>query len=158
HHEHGHDCSCHHSAGSLENQNILGKIEQILDITQHELFEIGRFLVIGAMIAATMQTFIPQSVLLGISKGPVLSVLVMIALAVILSICSTVDAFVALGFINIFSTGSILAFLVFGPMVDIKSVLMFSGVFKPRAIVYMVLIPLLLTILISISINILQAG
>ncbi|MBK8619252.1 MAG: permease [Anaerolineales bacterium] len=50
-----------------------------------------------------------------------MSVLVMLGLAILLSICPKVDAFVALGFMGTFSFGSVLSFLVFGPMVDIKA-------------------------------------
>jgi Predicted permeases len=78
---------------------------------------------------------------------------VMISLAVLLSICSTVDSFIALSFLGSFSTPSILAFLLYGPMVDIKSMLMFTHVFKPRAVLYLLLIPLVLTIMISVSLN-----
>jgi hypothetical protein len=100
-----------------------------------------------------MQTLIPQSALLTVSAGPVVSVLTLIALAVILSICSTVDAFIALAFAGTFTTGSILAFLVFGPMVDIKSTLMFLGVFRRRTVTYLILLPLLMTILAGVVIN-----
>ncbi len=118
-----------------------------------EFFEIGRYLVMGGLIAAGLQAFIPQTILLGIGKGPVLSVLVMMGLAILLSICSTVDSFVALGFIGVFSTGSVLGFLLYGPMVDIKSMLMFSRVFRPRTIIYMVVIPFMLVLLICVSLN-----
>jgi len=77
----------------------------------------------------------------------------MICMAVLLSICSTVDAFIALAFVGLFSSGSILAFLVFGPMVDIKSTLMFLRVFKTRSVIYLILIPLLLTLIASIFMN-----
>jgi uncharacterized membrane protein YraQ (UPF0718 family) len=113
----------------------------------------GRYLVVGAMLAAGLQTFIPQSSLLAIGNGPVLSVLVMLALAVLLSICSTVDAFVALGFVGTFSFGSILSFLVFGPMVDIKSTLMYLQVFRRKPVAYLVLIPLLSSLLAGIAFN-----
>jgi uncharacterized protein len=79
-------------------------------------------------------------------------------LAVILSICSTVDAFVALGFANTFSMGSILSFLTFGPMVDIKSIFMLLHVFRKRTVLYLVLIPLLLSILAGLMINYYIAG
>lgn len=130
------------------------RFRQVITITIDEFFEMGRFLVLGAMMAALMQTFIPQTVLLGIGSGPVISVLVMIALAVLLSICSTVDAFLALAFVGTFSTGSILAFLVFGPMVDIKSALMFMRVFRRRTVLYIILLPLLATIFLTVGINI----
>ena len=68
-------------------------------------------------------------------------------LAFVLSVCSTVDAFLSLAFVSTFTTGSILSFLVFGPMVDIKSTLMFLGVFKRRYVVYLILLPFLLSLL-----------
>jgi hypothetical protein len=100
-----------------------------------------------------LQTFIPQSALLAIGSGPILSVLVMLTLAALLSICSTVDSFVALGFVGTFSFGSVLSFLVFGPMVDIKSVMMYMQVFKRRAVFYIVVIPFLLSLLSGLWFN-----
>jgi hypothetical protein len=75
------------------------------------------------------------------------------ALAFILSVCSTVDAFLALAFAGTFTTGSVLAFLVFGPMVDIKSSLMFLSIFPRRAVAYLILLPLMLALLMGIGWN-----
>ena len=129
------------------------KMRQAVVIAADEFFEMGRYLIIGAMLAAAMQTFISQSALLTIGSGPLLSVLVMLALAFVLSICSTVDAFVALGFVSSFSFGAVLSFLVFGPMVDIKSIMMYRQVFKPRAVLYLVLLPLLMSLLSGLVFN-----
>jgi uncharacterized protein len=129
------------------------KLRQVLTIALDEFFEMGRYLVIGATLAAAMQTFIPQNLLVAIGQGPIISVVAMMALAVLLSICSTVDSFVALGFVGIFSPGAILAFLVFGPMVDIKSILMYARVFQPRALIYIILLPLLTSLLAGILVN-----
>lgn len=147
---HAHQHEGHDHKELLTN---IQKIRQVFQIALDEFFEIGRYLILGGLIAAGLQAFIPQTFLLGIGKGPVLSVLVMMGLAILLSICSTVDSFVALGFIGIFSTGSVLGFLLYGPMVDIKSILMFSRVFRPRALIYMVIIPFLLVLLICVSLN-----
>lgn len=130
-----------------------GKIQQALLICADEFFEMGRYLIIGAMLAAGLQTFIPQSSLLAVGSGPILSVIVMMVLAIILSICSTVDAFVALGFVGTFSFGSILSFLVFGPMVDIKSTLMYLQVFRRKPVAYLILIPFLMSLLVGIVFN-----
>ena len=129
------------------------RIRQALVVAVDEFFEMGRFLVIGALLAALMQTIVRQAALVEIGQGPVLSVLAMTALAVLLSICSTVDAFIALAFTGTFASGGLLAFLVFGPMVDIKSILMFFTVFKPRTVAYLVIVPLLLTLIATIFIN-----
>ncbi|MBE2182629.1 MAG: permease [Anaerolineae bacterium] len=118
-----------------------------------DFFDMGRYLIIGSMLAAAMQTFIPQEAMATLGSGPVTSVLVMQALAFLLSVCSTVDAFLSLAFVNTFTPGSIMAFLTFGPMVDIKSMLMFAGVFKPRVVAYLIILPFLLTLLIGVWIN-----
>jgi uncharacterized membrane protein YraQ (UPF0718 family) len=148
--DHDHEC---HPIHSTQAMNLPVKIKQVFLVAQGEFFEMGRFLVIGALIASTMQTFIPQDRLTAFAQGPVLSVLGMMVLAVILSICSTVDSFIALGFVNTFTLGSILGFLVFGPMVDIKSALMYWRVFKGRAPFYLILIPFLLSLLGGVVIN-----
>lgn len=128
-------------------------LRDALAMAGNEYFEMGRYLVIGTLLAAGMQTLISQEVLLALGRGPVVSVLVMQALAFLLSVCSTVDAFLALAFVGSFTTGSILAFLSFGPMVDIKSTLMFVGVFQKKIVLYLILLPLLLTMLIGIWLN-----
>jgi uncharacterized membrane protein YraQ (UPF0718 family) len=132
---------------------LFRRVRSALLVASDEFFEMGRYLIIGAMLAALMQTFIPQTALLELGQGPFTSILVMIALAVILSICSTVDAFVSLAFVGTFMNGSILAFLVFGPMVDIKSTLMFLQVFRKKTVVYLILLPLLMTILAAVYLN-----
>ncbi len=128
-------------------------LPRVLEIAVDEFFEMGRFLVLGSLIAALVQTVVPQTLLLQVSNGPVISVLAMMALAVVLSICSTVDAFIALAFANTFSLGSVLAFLVFGPMVDFKSTLLFLQVFKPKAVLYLILLPMVMVILFAVFMN-----
>lgn len=118
-----------------------------------EFYEMGRYLILGSLLAAALQTLVSQDVLLALGRGPVISVIVMQLLAFVLSVCSTVDSFLALAFTGTFTTGSILAFLVFGPMVDIKSTMMFLGVFKPRVVLYLILLPFLMTLLIGVWVN-----
>ena len=113
----------------------------------------GRYLIIGSLLAAGMQTVLSQEVLLSLGQGPVISVLVMNALAFVLSVCSTVDAFLALAFAGTFTMGSILSFLTFGPMVDIKSMLMFMGVFRARVVVYLVVLPFLMATAAAVWLN-----
>ncbi len=141
------------AAHRVKRPALLPGFRQALEHATGEFFEMGRYLIIGSLLAATMQTFISQEVLLALGRGPVVSVLVMQALAFILSVCSTVDAFLALAFVGTFTGGSILAFLTFGPMVDIKSTLMFLGVFKRKTVAYLILLPLLMTMLIGIWTN-----
>src|SRR5258708_6209733 len=126
---------------------------QALKLAGDEFFEMGRYLVIGAFLASVMQTFISQDSLKALATNPVNSVLVMAGLAFLLSVCSTVDAFLALSFARTFTTGSILTFLTFGPMVDIKITNIYLSVFKRRTVAYMVILPFLISVLIGIWLN-----
>lgn len=94
----------------------------------HDLTHAGGFLVIGAMVASVINVLLPGRILDAVAANPVLSVLVLATLAVVLSICSEADAFVAASFTQ-FSPTAQLAFLVVGPMVDIKLVSMQAGFF-----------------------------
>ena len=145
--------SKHSNHRHTHHESLPGRIVAALQFAGEDFFDMVRYLIAGSLAAAAMQTLVPQSALLAVGSGPVISVLVTMLLAFVLSICSTVDAFIALSFANTFTTGSVLAFLVFGPMVDIKSSLMFLGVFKRRAVLYLILLPLVLSLLAGVAIN-----
>lgn len=145
------DDHCHHPHGAAASRSQL--LWQALAAGGDDFLDMARYLIAGSMLAAGMQTLVPQSALLALGAGPLASVLVMMVLAFVLSVCSTVDAFLALAFVNTFTPASVLAFLVFGPMVDIKSSLMFLGVFRRRTVMYLILLPLMLTMLITIYLN-----
>ena len=125
----------------------------MFDVAVDEFFEMGRFLVIGSLLAAGMQTLVSQDALIGLGQGTFSSVIIMQAMAFILSVCSTVDAFLALAFTGVFTTGSILTFLTFGPMVDIKTTTMFLGIFKRRTVVMLTVMPFVLTAITGVALN-----
>jgi uncharacterized membrane protein YraQ (UPF0718 family) len=85
----------------------------------HDFLHAGGFLVIGALAAAVMNVAMPTAWMQAIADHAVISVIVLALLAVVLSICSEADAFVAASFTS-FSLTARLAFLVVGPMVDLK--------------------------------------
>ncbi len=119
-----------------------------------EFLEMAQFLAIGCFLAAGMQVLIPQSALMVWGNHPVYSVVAMMTLAFVLSICSTVDAFVSLAFVTTFMPGAVFAFLVFGPMVDIKNLVLFRQVYRPRAVAYLIVLPLLFTAVFAIAHNV----
>jgi uncharacterized membrane protein YraQ (UPF0718 family) len=98
---------------------------------RHDMTQAGGFLVIGALTAATMNVAVPPGWLHAVAGQPVLSVLALALLAVVLSICSEADAFVAASLTQ-FSLTARLAFLVVGPMVDLKLFAMQAGAFGRR--------------------------
>ena len=136
-----------------EEPLMRAKLMGALGIAGDEFFEMGRFLIFGSILAALMQTLVPQESLLALGTGPIFSVVFMQILAYVLSVCSTVDSFLALAFVNAFTTGAIVSFLSFGPMVDIKSTLMFTGVFRRRIVLYLILLPFVMNLLAGTMIN-----
>ena len=147
----GDECAHDHALGE---PGLRAKLFSAMQIGADDFFEMGRFLILGSGLAALLQTFVPQDNLLALGSGPIMSVLFMQILAFLLSVCSTVDSFLALAFVNTFSTGAIISFLSFGPMVDIKSTLMFTGVFRRKIVLYLVLLPFVLNLLAGVVINV----
>jgi uncharacterized membrane protein YraQ (UPF0718 family) len=98
---------------------------------QHDLIQTGGYLVLGAMIAAGVNTFVPRSLLTSIGSHPVLGVLALAAFAFIVALCSQTDAFVAAS-LTAFSPTARLVFLVVGPAMDIKLATLEAGVFGRR--------------------------
>lgn len=95
---------------------------------------VGHYLVIGAFIAALAQTFVSRSLLLDLTTLPVVSVLLMSALAVLLNLCSEADAFIAASFRGLLPMPAQMAFMLTGPMFDLKLLLMYQVLFRRRAI------------------------
>jgi uncharacterized protein len=98
---------------------------------RHDLLNAGGFLVVGAVTAATLQTVVPRRVIDSFAGAGWWSVLALATLAVLLAICSEADAFVAAS-LRQFSPQAQLAFLVVGPMVDVKLVALQAGTFGRR--------------------------
>ena len=94
-----------------------------------DFFFMGRYLVLGASVAAALQTFVPQSIMGTVAGTPFIDLIALMGLAFLLSLCSESDAFVAASFVQ-FGIGPQLAFLVFGPMVDTKLGFLYSGTFN----------------------------
>ncbi|MGH2693588.1 MAG: permease [Actinomycetota bacterium] len=89
----------------------------------------GKFVVVGAALAAGLQTIVPQSIVSGVARTPLVGSLALMGIAYVLSLCSEADAFVAVSFIQ-FPLSSQLAFLVFGPMVDVKLSFLYGATFR----------------------------
>ncbi|SDT18303.1 hypothetical protein SAMN05444162_3343 [Paenibacillaceae bacterium GAS479] len=99
-----------------------------------EFFDMGKYLVMGAVLAALFQTTVSRAFLEELGGNQLLSHLFLMGLAFLLSLCSTSDAFVAASFSGSFENGALLAFLVFGPMIDLKSTLLLLASFRTRVV------------------------
>ena len=97
--------------------------------TGNDFLFMGRYLLLGAAAAAMVQTFLPASFVSRVAGTPVLDIVVMMGLATVLSLCSESDAFVAASFVQ-FGPAAQLAFLVSGPMIDLKLGALYAGTFR----------------------------
>lgn len=145
-HDHGH----HHAHGPASIQEKVGRVGTQASA---EFVTMMQVLLIGAAIAAATQVLIPRTAITGLGSGVVLGVVAMMSLAFVLSICSTVDAFFALSYSNIFPTPALLAFLVFGPMLSMKGVAMLLTAFRPRVVLALVAVTVELILLSALVLN-----
>ncbi|MFJ2504082.1 MULTISPECIES: permease [Microbacterium] len=120
-----------------------------------ELRAVMPALVIGSALAGAVQVLIPREWLLAIGSNPVLSIVAMMILAMTVAICSNVDAFFALSFASTFSSGAIVAFLLVGPLVDVKMLALMRTTFTTRTLVGIVGIVLASAFAIGIGVNVL---
>ncbi|MEO0708024.1 MAG: permease [Cyanobacteria bacterium J06649_5] len=134
-------------------QPVASKLSLAIDNMVRELRELGAVLILGSAIAATVQVAVPRDLILNLGQGMVSSILAMMILAAVVSICSTVDSFFALSFASTFTSGSLLAFLIFGPMIDLKNIGLLLTVFKGRAVFYLFALAGLMSFAAALAVN-----
>ena len=147
---------------------LTGRFLDTCDVVAHETGSRGRrsiaqfvvelravmpALVIGSALAGAVQVLIPRDMLLAIGANPVLSIVAMMALAMTVAICSNVDAFFALSFASTFSSGSLIVFLLVGPLVDVKMLALMRTTFTTRTLAGIVAVVLLAAFAIGIGVN-----
>lgn len=120
-----------------------------------ELRAVMPALIIGSALAGAVQVLIPREALLAIGSNPALSIVAMIALAMVVSICSNVDSFFALSFASTFTAGSLVAFLLVGPLVDVKMLALLRTTFTTRALAGIVVVVVLSAFAIGAGVNLL---
>ncbi|WP_454132583.1 permease [Microbacterium lacticum] len=118
-----------------------------------ELRAVMPALIIGSALAGAVQVLVPRSALLAIGSNPALSIVAMILLAMIVSICSNVDSFFALSFASTFTPGSIVAFLLVGPLVDVKMLALLRTTFRTKVLVGLVVIVVLFAVAVGSVVN-----
>ena len=129
------------------------RAEQSVDLFVRESSILMPALVIGALVAGGIQVAVPRDVLVALGSDPLLSVLAMMALAFVISVCSNVDAFFILPFASTFLPGSIVAFLVFGPIIDIKMLALMRTTYSTRTLLRVTLVVGLLSAVLGLVVN-----
>lgn len=161
HHHHDHDHAHDHGHGHSHDhhhhhrpKSLLDRLTAIADIALGDFLDIAAFLVIGAALAATVNIVLPRETLDNLANYSIGSILGMMALAVVLSLCSEADAFVAANFTSL-SIGSKLGFLVLGPMLDVKLAIMYRWVFTPKVVWVIVRTVLVVIFLLCVAVDML---
>ncbi|MBM4069315.1 MAG: permease [Planctomycetes bacterium] len=124
-------------------RTLMDRLNNITATALGDFIDILAFLIIGALLAAGGRAMLdsmrpapnrPSSLELELKKHPALAILMMMALAVLLCLCSEADAFVAANFPDAWAPAAKLAFLVLGPMMDLKLFFMYTRVFRQKLI------------------------
>jgi uncharacterized membrane protein YraQ (UPF0718 family) len=100
-----------------------------------DFLDVAVFFVIGAGITAVLGTAVDRSLLEPLAATPLLAIFAMMTAAVALALCSTTDAFIAATSFPGFPMTAKLAFLVFGPMFDLKLYWLYGLLFKRKVVV-----------------------
>jgi uncharacterized membrane protein YraQ (UPF0718 family) len=115
-------------------RSLRERLGNITETALHDFIDVTVFLILGALLAALSRQLLPREQLEDLSRTyPVFAIGIMMALAIVLCLCSQADAFVAASFVSL-RPASKLAFLVLGPMLDFKLYSMYTRVFRPRLI------------------------
>ncbi|MBV7274383.1 permease [Clostridium sp. PL3] len=146
-------CSENHNHVHIDHKHKYNFLSEIIYHTSTETYSTGKLFIIGALISAFVQTYVPKRYILSIGQGSLYSILVMLLLAYVLCICSQTDAFIARAFLGQFTVGSIIGFLIFGPMLDIKNTLMLTGTFNRKFTIKLIFLIIAVCFIMAIVAN-----
>ncbi|MFH1981595.1 MAG: permease [Pseudomonadota bacterium] len=121
-------------AGHIVSTSRSARLIQALRHGSADFLDMGRFLVFGAFIAGLLQALVARNAFAAVAGSMPLSIAAMMILAVVLNLCSEADAFVAAAFRTTLPMTAQMAFMVLGPMLDMKLVLNALSVFRKRAV------------------------
>lgn len=125
-------------AAPVKRKTVGERLGNISATALHDFIDITVFLILGAMLAAVAKLYVGPGEIERLShEQPFLSIPIMMLTAVVMCLCSEADAFVAASFTGM-TVSSKLAFLVLGPMLDLKLLLMYTRVFRPKLIAVLV--------------------
>ena len=124
------------SEGPAARAGIDAKLVRAMRTAMKDFLDTGMYFAMGVGITAVFNTQINQAVLGQVAGNGWVAIPALMLLALILSLCSTSDAFIAANLPS-FGFPAKLAFLVFGPMMDMKLLFMYSAVFKRRIVLVM---------------------
>lgn len=138
HHEHHHKHTLKHDFLSICKH------------TANDFFEVVKYLMFGALVASIVQVMLPRNVLLVFDNNQVLSIIVLMLFAYLISLCSTSDSFIGKSLLSSFSKGSIMAYLLLGPMIDVKNTFVLLGNYKKNFVITLISLIFVITFICSL--------
>lgn len=136
--------------------SIASRAAATLEHASFDFLDAGRYLIAGITIAAIARAFIPTRAILHSLGTPLAATGTGLLSAYILSLCSSADAFVARSIFAPSSYFAVKAFLVFGPMIDLKNTILLSRFVKPRHLIAFVGIVALVVGAVTLSASLLM--
>ena len=137
-------CHCHHEKQHSFKNDFLSIIKH----TSYDLFEVVKYLMFGALIASIIQVLLPRDIMTLFNNNQILSIIVLMIFAYLISLCSTSDSFVGKSLLSTFSQSSIIAYLLLGPMIDIKNTFVLLGNYK-KSFTFTLIILIFIVVFIS---------
>ena len=134
--EHNESCHCHEC--EHHHHSVKNDILSICKHTAYDLFEVVKYLMFGALIASLVQVVLPRNILVIFNNNQVLSIAVLMLFAYLISLCSTSDSFVGRSLLSTFGKSSIMAYLLLGPMIDIKNTIVLFGNYKKSFVITLI--------------------
>jgi hypothetical protein len=144
-----HCMECHHEHKHHHKHSMKSDILSIFKHAANDMYEVVKFLMFGALIASIIQVTIPRSVLLVFNNNQVLSIITLMLFAYLISLCSTSDSFVGKTLLSSFPKGSIMAYLLLGPMIDIKNTIVLFGNYKKNFVITLISLIFIVTFIFS---------
>lgn len=130
-----------------------GRVAKSVDMFAREAAVLMPALIVGSMVAGAIQVLVSRDQLVALGSDPLLSVLAMMALAFVISICANVDSFFILPFADTFLPGSLVAFLLLGPIVDIKMLALMRTTYRSSTLLRLTVLVVSLTAAIGMGVN-----
>jgi uncharacterized membrane protein YraQ (UPF0718 family) len=126
--------------GKEPERSLYERLSNISETAVHDILDITFYLVVGGLLAAGIKEGLEYGGIgqKTVSGKPWLAIGGMMLLAFLVTLCSEADAFVAFTFTQL-GPAPKLAFLVLGPMLDLKLVLMYTRVFRPKLMAIIIL-------------------
>ena len=134
---------------------FLKNIFEIIKGTGEELFEVLKYFMIGVLIASTVQVLLPRSILTYFNANPIVSIVVLMLFAYLISLCSNSDSFVGRSLLPSFGSSGVVAYLILGPMIDIKNTIVLFGNYTKKFVLCLIGLIFLFVFLISLVVTLL---